>query len=109
MKRAQTIIWVILALLTLFTAVNALTGGIVYRIILRWALVGISLTAGSCIVYHFVRVFYEKHPKRKMICGAITVIVVMICFGIYYLDHRPPKVVQMREDTLYISPKNDIK
>lgn len=81
----------------------------VLSIIGRYGMMLISLSGGGVITYHFFKVFFEKHKRRKLICYSLTTLALIIGITIYTLVNRPTKVVRMKEDVLYIRPKSEVQ
>ena len=111
MKTAKITVWIILLILTLFSVYSyfdiELTGfHTTLRIIGKYCLMAISFSAVGIIFYSFYQAIFAKHKKRKLICWGLTILTVSICITWYVWDHSPSKVVRMKEDVLYILPKN---
>ena len=53
--------------------------------------------------------FAGAFVKKKSIRIALVGILMAISITAYVLNHRTPRVVHMKENTLYISPPSDIK
>jgi uncharacterized membrane protein SirB2 len=73
---------------------------LLYHIILRWALVALSLAGVTLIFYYFACAF----TKNKWCRIALVGILMFISIGAYVLNHRPNKVYYQKEDVLYIKP-----
>jgi len=76
---------------------------IIFRIIVRWLLVGISLSAVTCVFWYFACAFTRKRGYRIAFVG----ILIAISVTAYVLNHRTPKVHRMQENVLYIRPNTD--
>jgi len=114
MKKIKIISTIIIILITILSVFSYFYGDILdwevtLLILARYTFMLISFSAGSCIIYHFFKVFFEKHKYRKLICYSLTAIVIALCLTWYILDHRQPRVVYMKEDVLYIKPATNVK
>lgn len=70
--------------------------------------IGISLIAVNIILYNFLLVFITKNKRKKLICGIITIFIVILSFFLY-IKNNEPHMIQMQEDILYIKPKSNLK
>lgn len=76
---------------------------LLYHIILRWALVALSLAGVTLMFYYFACAICKKKVTRTCVVLALVV----ISIAAYVIRHTHPRVVYMREDTLYISPRSE--
>ena len=76
---------------------------LILRIVIRWFLVALACSAIVCLFWSFAGAFAQKKSVRIALVG----ILMFISIGAYVLNHRTPKVVHMKEDTLYIKPNNN--
>jgi phosphoglycerol transferase MdoB-like AlkP superfamily enzyme len=65
----------------------------------------IGFVAVVLMIWFFTGAVIKKKLRRVV----MTLLMVALCIFGYYMNHRKPNVVVMREDVLYITPKNDIK
>jgi hypothetical protein len=72
------------------------------RIIMRWGLVALELSAVVCIFWAFVGAFTDK--KRNKIITVILMVAISIL--VYMEFHKTPKIIHMKEDVIYIHPKH---
>lgn len=61
----------------------------------------ISFAGVGVIFYSFAGVFTQKKLYRWL----ITILLALLCVFFYWLANKPSKVVQMKEDILYVKPK----
>lgn len=67
----------------------------------QWGLVALELSAVTCIFWAFVGAFTNK-KRNKMISVAFMI---AISIFVYIEFNKTPKVVHMKEDVLYVQPK----
>lgn len=78
-------------------------GALILRIVIRWFLVALMCGAVTFMFYYFVCCFVKKKWQRIALVGVL----IAVSIAAYVINHRPPKVVQMKEDVLYVRPKTD--
>ena len=102
MKRAKICVWLILAVLLIVSVVRSLTFGMFkVDLLIHWTFRIISFSACICIFWAVAGIFSKK-TKTKVIS---VIAMVLFCVSVYAITHYQPKVVQMKEDVLYIKPK----
>jgi hypothetical protein len=72
------------------------------RIVVRWLLVMVSLSAVTFMFWYFVCCFTKKKWCRIALVGVLMAISITA----YVLNHRHPDVVTLHEDVLYIKPNS---
>jgi phosphoglycerol transferase MdoB-like AlkP superfamily enzyme len=69
--------------------------------IAKYAVAIIPFAGVILIFYSFAGIFSQK----KLYKWLITALLILICLFVYYEINKPSKVVQMKEDVLYVKPK----
>jgi hypothetical protein len=81
------------------------------HLILQHGMQLFSFSAVAIIVYYlFSDVVFQKHEKnikKTLKCLGYTTIVLTIFISSYFIINRRPDVVQMKEDIIYVVPKQD--
>lgn len=84
---------------------------VIFRIILRWLLVALSLTGSFLIIKYFVEIFITKKDlKHKILKYSIVLLICGSSMFLYKKCTDPnfcKRTVHMKEDVLYILPKSD--
>jgi hypothetical protein len=76
--------------------------------IISWFLYALVASGVAIMLYHLLLVFFMNNPRKKLICGIITA--VMIGTSLFlFISHERQNVVQMEEDVLYVKPTPKIK
>ena len=73
-----------------------------------WFLGALVITGVSVMLYHLLLLFFMENPRKKLICGIITAIVVGTSVFLY-INHDRQNMIQMEEEVLYIKPIPKIK
>ena len=76
----------------------------IFPIILRWGFVIISCAGGFFICKYFFQCFI----KKKFLQYTMALLIVLLGFGMYKLNHKPKNYVRMKENIMYIAPKSAI-
>ena len=80
-------------------------------LILQHGMQLLSFSAVGLIVYYlFSDVIFQKHKKngkKTLKCLGYTTIVLAIFISSYFIINRKTDVVQMKEDVIYVRPKQD--
>jgi hypothetical protein len=96
--------WFITILLLLIVII--MLHSFMLRIFVRWGAAFISFSAVACVFYAFIGIFPSfKKPIVKLI---LTACMIGLCIFAYY-EFNKPKVVQMKEDVMYILPKSKVE
>ena len=102
-KWIGVIIFIIIALIMYFS--------LGLRIILQHGMQLLSFSAVALIVYYlFSDVVFQKskkNGKKTLKCLAYTTIVIAIFISSYFIINKRPDVVQMQEDVIYVTPRQD--
>jgi TRAP-type uncharacterized transport system fused permease subunit len=102
-KWIGVIIFIIIALIMYFS--------LGLRIILQHGMQLLSFSAVALIVYYlFSDVIFQKSKKngKKILkCLAYITIVIAIFISSYFIINKRPDVVQMKEDVIYVAPRQD--
>jgi hypothetical protein len=77
---------------------------ITIQIILWWFLTGLLVLSVICILWAFAGAFTKKKWAKAIITGVLTT----VCLLWYIESRKPPSVIHMKEDVLYIHPKSKI-
>ena len=108
MKKSYIKWIVLLIILTIFLLVY---GSLVLRILILHAASAFSFLGAFLIIYFFLHdAILQKCKKRRRLKSIIgACFIAGLCIFAYNLAHRPPSVVRMKEDVLYIVPKSTLK
>jgi hypothetical protein len=85
----------------LFLSLSVYYSTFVLGIAAKWLIALIPFSGVGIIFYSFAGIFTQKKLYKYL----ITALLVCFCYYIYYEINKPPKVVHMQEDVLYIKPK----
>jgi hypothetical protein len=79
-------------------------------ILMKHGIALLSFLGISLIIYFFFSdaIFQKCKTCKKLKCIACSIIVAALCVFIYQKIHEPPKVIQMKEDVIYVHPKSPI-
>lgn len=86
-------------------------GSLLLRVFIMHAISALSFLGASLIIYFFFHdAILQKCKKYRKLKSLIYACILSGLFIFAYnFAHRPPNVVRMKEDVLYIVPKSTIK
>jgi len=101
--------WIGLIVFIIIVLVMYYTLGL--RLILQHGMQLLSFSAVGLIVYYlFSDVIFQKNKKngkKTLKCLGSTTIILAIFISSYFIINRKPDVVQMKENMMYITPRQD--
>ena len=103
LKNKAIIKWIVVLILIIITIL--MLHSFMLRLVIRWGAAFISFSAAACIFYYFLGIFPSLNKKRTV---KYFLTLCMICLSVFiYHESHKIKVVHMKEEVIYISPKSD--
>lgn len=84
---------------------------VILRILMRYGMMMLVFLGVSLIIYFF---FYDAILQKCKVCRKLkslicACIISALCIFIYSEIHKPPSIIRMKEDVLYIHPKSELQ